>query len=89
MLRREYSDSHCLPPVATFPARSKKTIAIQEDMMENIASQTFNVLLMVVYTLSLCKFSNLYIEVSENKCLSLISLKVKGYQIRGMVVQIV
>ena len=43
------------------------------------------------HTLSLfsCKFSNLYIEVSEYKCLSLISLKVNGYQLRGMVVQIV
>ena len=45
MLRREHSDSHCLSPVATMPARSKKTFVIQEDMMENLASQTFNVLL--------------------------------------------
>ena len=64
MLRRERSDSHYLSPVA----RSKKTVAIQEDMMENLASQTFSVLLMVVYPLSLYKLSSLYnIEVSENK----------------------
>ena len=52
MLRREHSDSHCFSPVATIPAWSKKTFVIQEDMMENLASQTFNALLVVVYTLS-------------------------------------
>ena len=45
MLRRERSDSHGLSPVATIPAKSKKSFAMQEDMMENLASQTLNVLL--------------------------------------------
>ena len=50
MLRREFSDSHGFSPVATIPARSKKNFAIQEDMIEYLASQTFNLYFSWLYT---------------------------------------